>query len=131
MKKPPCIRGLKAFKSGCPERPWDGEEGCPAWVVRAMPRKDNPLLVEPIAMCLDHWMFRLSYDACGLLEGNQQAVESFRNGMTLVDPDTGKTVPRPDPASVAMFQLISLQAQKAGIRRERIEEHQPILIGTE
>lgn len=108
-KLPPCIRGLKAFKAGCPQAAFDGETGCPAWMSRTMPRRDNPLQHETISQCVDLWIFRLAFDACGLLEGNQQAIESFRNNMTVVD-ESGRGVPRPDPALAAVVGMLAREA---------------------
>jgi hypothetical protein len=92
-----------------------------------MPKKDNPLQFDNHAMCVDLWTFRLLFDACGLLEGNQQAIESFRNNMSTVD-EAGRGMPKPDPASVAVYQILALQAQRAGLRREAIERNAPLMI---
>jgi len=78
--KPPCIRGLPAFKKGCPQRVWSerNPDGCPAWVETRMPTKGGTEFIE-IAECLDAYRVRLQFDTNRLLEGNAQAVESFRN----------------------------------------------------
>ena len=47
---------------------------------------------QDVKECIDLWMFRLAWTQCGLLEGNQQATESFRNGMCEIRD--GKVVPK-------------------------------------
>jgi hypothetical protein len=103
-KKPPCIRNLSSFKKGCPQTLWDGEEGCPCWIEMTFPKKDNPKETEILKHCVDIWMFIMQRDALGLLEGNQAAIESFRNGMTFAAGD-GKTYPRANPASVELLKI--------------------------
>ena len=100
MKHPPCIRGLRAYKKGCPQRPWNGESGCPAWIEKQLPTKGGTETTR-IAECLDMFMMRLHYDANRLLEGNQQAIETFRNNMS----EPGQ--PKPDPILARM--LVELQ----------------------
>lgn len=77
--KRPCIRGLKEFKKGCPEKAWNGSDGCPAWKEYTIPQDDSkPILIKDCIDCLqEHWQF----ESLKLLEGNQRATESFRNGM--------------------------------------------------
>lgn len=99
MKRPPCIRGLSEFRKGCPQRTWDGESGCPAWIDRTLPKKGGTEMVR-IHECLDLFTMRLRYDANALLEGNQQAIEMFRNNMTV--PGS----PKPDPALSRFVQLL-------------------------
>lgn len=53
-----------------------------------------------IRECLDLWIARLHWGTNQLLEGNQQAIESFRNNMTV------EGCPRPDPAMLRMLELI-------------------------
>jgi hypothetical protein len=103
-KKPPCIRNLSSFKKGCPQITWNGEEGCSCWIEMSFPKKDNPKETEIIKNCVDIWMFVMQRDALGLLEGNQAAIESFRNGMTFAAED-GKTYPRANPASVELLKI--------------------------
>lgn len=109
MKHPPCIRGLKKFeKSGCPCRAWDGESGCPAWVELLVTPPNEPLKPkDKIGKCIDHWQIDFWLKSLGLLEGNQQAIESFRNNMT-VDGS-----PKPDPAIILLANALS----KLRIRR--------------
>lgn len=80
-KKRPCIRGLREFKKGCPEKYWDGSEGCPAWREYAIPTVEKgkpPRIIKDCIDCLsEHWQF----EALKGLEGNQKTSESFRNGM--------------------------------------------------
>ena len=98
MKRPPCIRGLAAFKKGCPQRSWNGTDGCSAWIEKRMSTKGGQEFVE-IKECLDHYMARLQFDTNRLLEGNQQAVESFRNNVSV------DGAPKPDPALVRLVQI--------------------------
>lgn len=93
--KPPCIRGLAAFKKGCPQHAWNGEDGCPAWIERDMDKKGGSEKIK-VAECLDMFMARLAWGTNALLEGNQQSIESFRNGM--VTTINGVAHPKPDPA---------------------------------
>ena len=100
MKKPPCIRSIPKFKKGCPQRPWDGEVGCTAWIEKELPDDANPNKKVMVRQCLDLWMFKLGWDANSIAVGNQQAVESFRNNMTT----DGK--PKPDPALVHIANMM-------------------------
>lgn len=106
----PCIKNLNRFiKKGCPQRSWDGKEGCPCWIERIVLTKGGEKDITK--QCIDLWMFKLHWDANGLLEGNQQATESFRNGMVEID-DNGKTQPKPDPATVLLLNLIKETQQR-------------------
>jgi len=74
--KPPCIRGLKEFKKGCPQRCWNGNDGCPAWmeeIIVENGKKKNH------GACLEWWKLFYARNALRLLEGTQQATESNRN----------------------------------------------------
>ena len=106
-KNPPCIRNLEKFrKSGCPEKQWDGEEGCPAWIELSTATRENPNKREIKKQCLDKWLWDFNWAMLGLLEGNQQAVETFRNGMIQKTQD-GQTVPKPDPAVVSLLSFLN------------------------
>jgi hypothetical protein len=99
--KVPCIRGLSCMKNGCPMKPWDGEEGCPAWVELLVTPEDEPLKPkDKQGNCVDMWNLTLKLRELALLEGNQRAIESFRNNMS-VDGS-----PKPDPALYALAQAI-------------------------
>jgi len=88
MTKPQCIRGLKKFKAGCPQRGWNGTDGCVAWIEKEkVPQRDGT--ISDVKECLDLWMFRLAWAQVGATEGSQAAVESFRNGMCEPGPDGG------------------------------------------
>ncbi len=105
MKKPPCIRNLKRFEhKGCPEKLWDGEDGCPCWIEMSIGTRKDPDDKKIRKQCLDKWMWQFNWSMLGLLEGNQEAVESFRNGMVENGPD-GKTYPKPDPAVVELLKI--------------------------
>jgi hypothetical protein len=102
MLKQPCIRGLAAFKKGCPRRPWseNDPEGCPAWLEYLVTPKGEPLKQkDKKGNCADLWAVEFQLTALGLLEGNQQAVESFRNNMT------EGNFPKPDPAVLRLVQI--------------------------
>lgn len=98
---PPCTRGLKAFKKGCPMRPWNGVDGCPLWVDIYLPTKEGERI--RIEECVDLYQVRLQYSTNQLLEGNQQAIEKFRNNMS-VDGS-----PKPDPAMIRMAEMMAIQ----------------------
>ena len=99
----PCIRGLKCFeKKGCPlaEYNKDTEEGCPAFIFMDISEINNPASKKRVGKCVDIWQHELKLRELALLEGNQQAVESFRNGMLYIDQE-GRTQPRSTQASLA------------------------------
>jgi hypothetical protein len=106
----PCIRNLDRFKkTGCPEKYWDGHSGCPAWKEYTIPGEDGqkPQVIKDCIDCLsEHWQF----EALRLLEGNQRATESFRNGMCEQGPD-GRVYPKAD---LAMISLLSSVKNRAG-----------------
>jgi len=105
MKNPPCIRGLKPFeKGGCPQKAWNGNEGCLCWIELTVSKRGSPLQKEIKKQCIDLWAFDFQWAMMGLLEGNQKAVESFRNGM-VEEGDDGKAKPKSDDASLALFGL--------------------------
>jgi len=80
MKKPPCIRNIDKFKkTGCPQKSWDGEEGCTAWVELSVATKGNPLQHEVKKQCIDLWSFEFAYAGLGTMEGIQAATEGGRN----------------------------------------------------
>ena len=81
---PPCIRGLKRFeKKGCPQKKWDGKEGCPAWIELSVSAIGNPLQKEIRKQCLDLWIWEFQWAGMGQREGMQQATESNRNMLAL------------------------------------------------
>lgn len=93
---PPCIRNLYCFrKTGCPEKLWNGATGCTAWAELTVPNESNPIQKDIVKGCIDIINFQFQYAQLGLLEGNQRATESFRNGMT--EERGGKTVPKINP----------------------------------
>jgi len=80
----PCIRNLKCFKKGCPEKKWTeaNQDGCPAWETMIISTTENPLKKESISDCLDILLFKLKFNELALMESGVMATESFRNGMT-------------------------------------------------
>ena len=102
----PCIRDLKPFKKGCPEKCWDGNLGCPAWKEYTIQSEGKPIIMKD---CIDNLSERWQFEALRLLEGNQQATESFRNGMC--EEVQGKVVPKIDRASLSLLNIIKQQRQ--------------------
>ena len=95
MKKSPCIRGLKAFLKGCPEKTWDGKEGCPCWKEMSVATQGNPKKREIKKQCIDLWMFDFQWASLGLYEANVQSTEQIRNGLLMKDTN-GELIPKPD-----------------------------------
>lgn len=67
----PCIRGLREFKRGCPR-----SDECPCWKVSFVVEHGERVNK---GQCIDLWRFDHERAILALLEGNQQAIESFRN----------------------------------------------------
>ncbi len=119
-KRPPCIRNLKCFEeTGCPQCEWDGEEGCTAWKEMTVGTAESQGKPVTKKMCVDMWQFDFSYSILGALEGNQQAIESFRNGMVQMDSQ-GTTQPKPDPGVLILLNMVQEQIKK----NEIIHEHE-------
>ena len=96
MKKMPCIRNLEAFKKkGCPEKSWNGEEGCSCWIEMPVAERGNPLKTEIRKQCLDKWLFDFQWASLGLAEANVKGAEQLRNGLLMEDA-SGHLVPKPD-----------------------------------
>ena len=109
----PCIRGLSQFKKGCPEKVWNGKEGCPAWVEMSIPDPENIGKHKIEKKCLDLWYFTFQWAALSLLEGNQKAVESFRNASCEIDPNDpfndNKARPKASKAEHLLLQMVAQQ----------------------
>lgn len=117
-KRPPCIRNLHCFREeGCPQQSWDGEDGCTAWKEMTIGTKENPNVPELKKMCIDMWHFDFEFSTLAAIEGNQQAIESFRNGMVQVDSE-GTVHPKPDPAVLQLMNMVQEQIQKQNIINE-------------
>lgn len=127
MKMSPCIRGLKQFNKGCPEMTYNPNTGlgCPAWQEIDMATKGGQDKIE-IRECLDLYTARLLYHNNCLLESNQQALESFRNGMLWKD-EKGNIVPKPGHSDIVLYNLlehIKANTKKAAyIKGEPNEEY--------
>ena len=108
MNKIPCIRGLKQFNKGCPQKEWDPMtgEGCPAYKVIQRSVRNEPLKKIIVGQCIDLWQHDFTFDKLGFMESNQQAIESFRNGM-LYKEKNGDINPKPNPVDIALFNMIS------------------------
>ncbi|WP_320040750.1 hypothetical protein [uncultured Desulfobacter sp.] len=106
----PCIRGLKRFeKCGCPEKYFDPAtgEGCPAWKEYTIPGAPDemPNIIKDCIDCLsEHWRF----ESLKLLEGNQVATESLRNGICEEGPD-GFVCPKPNRDVLALAAAINAE----------------------
>lgn len=102
----PCRYSTKKFQpKGCPEKSWDRVtgEGCPYWKEYNIPTENGkPVIVRDCIDCLSElWAFK----ALGLLEGNQVATESFRNGMCETGPDN-KVYPKASLGFAAMVNTV-------------------------
>ena len=75
---------MKQFEeTGCPQKEWNGKEGCPAWKELVISSRGNPLNKEIKKQCLDLWEFEFHWASMGQREGLQQAMESNRNMIAL------------------------------------------------
>lgn len=123
--RPPCIRNLPRFaEAGCPEKMWDGEEGCPAWIEMATSTRGKPQEKVVEKHCMDFWKWKFQWATLGLLEGNQEAVEKFRNAMCEADPgdpfNDNKARPKASQAAVKLLKFF----QKLEERSKIIFEHE-------
>lgn len=98
----PCIRGLKEFKKGCPEKLWNGSDGCPAWVEEILPDPESPTKKRTVKCCLDVMSVIYQRHMLSLLEGNVVTSEKLRNGLIEEDAD-GKTAPKTHPQIMSLF----------------------------
>ncbi len=118
---PPCIRGLDKFKKGCPEKCYDPDTGlgCPAWVDLELSTKggQGKIIVKE---CLDLYMSRLQFYNNCLLEGNQQAIEGFRNGMVYKD-NNGNVVPKPSNADIMLLNLLSNFQKRSNVQVDLVK----------
>jgi hypothetical protein len=101
---------------GCPRRAFsevtkDGEriirkEGCPWWIAREVEvtLKTGEKQIETMSQCYDFWMHDDRQYTNKRLNGLQTVSEDMRNGLT--QEVNGKTLPRPDPGTVALYKLI-------------------------
>jgi hypothetical protein len=102
MKKrnPPCIRGLKRFeKAGCPQKTWDGENGCQCWKKLIIAKRGNPLEKELKEQCIDLWVFEFQWANMGQNEAQINLYERLNNGLLMEDTN-GQLVPKPDMVSL-------------------------------
>ncbi len=121
-KNPPCLRNIDRFRrSGCPQKTWDGTEGCQAWVERTFPGEPgkNPTIVR---LCMDIWSLDYQLEMLKLLEGNQQATESFRNGMC--EEVAGQVVPKMDRAVLRLAGILQRQKEDLAL----LKTQQPLEI---
>lgn len=104
-RNPPCTgsNDKTLLKNGCPEKFWDGQEGCPKWKEYTQPGKpgEPPIVIKGCTdILMEHWQF----EALKMLEGNQQATESFRNGMC--EEVDGQVVPKMDRAVIGLVSIL-------------------------
>lgn len=114
MKQRPCVRGLREFKKGCPQKPWDPAtgEGCPLWKSYLVKKIDDPTRTPEIkSQCVDEWQFDWLAWANAGLAGNQAAIESFRNGMTEQRSD-GQVGPKQSPEMLSVLRILYAASQK-------------------
>ena len=64
--------------------------------------------------CIDIWSWEFQWASLGLLEGNQAAIESFRNGMCEQTED-GKVMPKVDRATVELLRMLMPNQQLDGV----------------
>ena len=64
-------------------------------------------------------MARLVFHTNCLLEGNQQAMETFRNGMVEQD-NNGNIRPKSSPAELALYHAVQRQAQQIQENQKKI-----------
>ncbi len=105
-RNPPCTGSQdKGFlKNGCPEKYWDGQSGCPKWKEYTQPGESgkSPAIIKGCTdILLEHWQF----EALKMLEGNQQATESFRNGMC--ETINGVTQPKLNAGDEALLTILN------------------------
>jgi hypothetical protein len=87
----------------------------------AVSKRADPLTKEIRKQCLDLWLFDFQWAMLGLLEGNQRATESFRNGMLEVDED-GKARPRPDVSVSELVHMLRTMALQNANRAYILEK---------
>jgi len=70
-----CIRGLKEFKKGCPQRLWTPQDnsGCPAWKIYEF--ENGGKMENCIDILMEYWTFEL----VKLAEGTQVTTQSLKN----------------------------------------------------
>ena len=114
---PPCIRGLKRFeKKGCPQKAWDGKEGCPAWIELVVSSRGSPLKKEIKKQCLDLWLWEFQWAGMGQLEGVQKATEGNRNmtalqALVMANAETPEELIRVATKSLENKQVLIEEAQ--------------------
>ena len=70
--------------------------------------------------CLDLYMLRLQFYNNCLLEGNQQAIEGFRNGMVYKD-NNGNVVPKPSNADIMLLNLLSNFQKRSSVQVDLVK----------
>src|SRR4030042_2804553 len=105
MKKPPCIRNLTEFKKGCPQKTWDGESGCTAWVEMSIATRGNPQQREIKKQCIDMWNFEFTWASLGVMEGVQIATEGDRNMTAMLTLGLTGGIPKDKLRDLAERQL--------------------------
>jgi hypothetical protein len=99
------------IKKQCPETN-KGKKGCSFWVVPGEGVLLNAKSSDKFpakGVCLEHLKILMLWDANVTLIGNQQATETFRNGMT--EEVNGKTRPKLDIASAMLLKVMSKQGE--------------------
>jgi len=113
----PCIRGLEIFKKkGCPEKFWDGKNGCPAWKEYIRPGEPGKAPVK-IADCIDVHSEGWIFEQIKLLEQLIVSVQSLRNNLSEKGPD-GNFYPKSSFAEMTLVSFIQQKQEQAMIQTE-------------
>jgi len=115
------------IKKQCPETD-KGKKGCHFWMIPGEGALINAKSSDKFparGMCLEHLKVHMLWDANVTLVGNQQATESFRNGMVEVDRN-GKTVPK---SSLLTATLLKVLTTKPEAHSQMIENIETLMIG--
>jgi len=120
--KLPCIRGLKDFqKKGCPGKHWDKAtgEGCPAWKEYTQPGEPGkpPNIIKG---CIDNLSEHWQFEALKMLEGNQRATESLRNGVC--EEVNGQIYPKMDRAVLNLVAMLQQEKENRLLSASLIQE---------
>ena len=87
-------------------------KGGTLWVEQEVATRENPLVKEMRRQCVDRWAWDFQWATLGLLEGNQAAIETFRNGMVYYDDEKKTASPKPDFAIVELVRMLKEQKEQ-------------------
>jgi len=110
------------IKKQCPETN-RGKKGCCFWLIPG----ELPLINAKSSdkfpakgMCSEHIKIFMLWDANFSLLGNQQATESFRNGMIEVD-EKGRTRPKSDLLTATLLKVFTTKPETHAQMIENVE----------